>query len=354
MNGSHWGREIRRHPLPWAVGAALALAVAIVWVGRSWFGQSTPLARSHFQVIGFYENKTPGAPAPSSRSSFLQHWRSLTTVSPRWFSVQADGSVSDLGYDASVAAFARRHHIALVPLVTNLGSAMLSTAALRQTTAANLQRIVRHDRLAGVNIDFELLPAADRTTLSDFVADLRRRLGPDKIIAVSVFPLVGLPASINGADDYGLLARWANYLVIMAYDHHYSGGPPGAVAPYGWVEANVRRALTLVPADHLVLAIGMYGYDWVNNGAAGPAATVSDTAAQALARQHGLTPVYDRATSQNHFTYTAGGVSHVVWYMGDRSAAARVALARQYHLAGVALWRLGDEDPRFWRSLSGP
>jgi spore germination protein len=355
MNGNSWQtwmQSLRRHPLPWGVGGLILVALVVVWVVRAHRAGVLPGGR--FQVVGFYENKSPGDPTPSSWASFSNHWRSLTTVSPRWFSVQGNGTVADIGYDARVATFARQHHVALVPLFTNVGSAMLDSATLRRTTAANIARIVKADRLNGVNLDFELLPAGDRAALTALVEDVRRDVPTGDVVAVSVFPLVGLPASINGADDYPALAHWATYLVIMAYDHHYSGGPPGPVAPYGWVAANVRQALTLVPAKKLVLAIGMYGYDWVNTGAPGPAATVSDVEAEALARQHNIHPLYDAAISQNHFTYVSGGVSHVVWYMGDRSASARIALARDHHLAGVALWRLGDEDPRFWRALAGP
>jgi spore germination protein len=252
-----------------------------------------------------------------------------------------------------MARFARDHHVLLVPLVNNANgtSNMLWTAMTRRTAAHNLARIVELDHLDGLNIDFELLKPSSRNDLTAFVAELRRDLGPGKILAVSVFPLLGVPAAVNGADDYRGLQRYANYLVVMTYDHHYDGGPPGPVAPYGWVEANVTALLRRVPASKLMLAIGMYGYDWVNNGRPGPATSLSDVQAEQLAAAHGVTPQYVSDISQNRFSYTVNGVSHVVWYMGDRSAEARARLARQDHLAGVALWRLGYEDPRFWTRL---
>ena len=341
----------RRHPaVLWgiAVGAALLLVWGLVRVTR---GPAAPMALGgRFQIVGFYQNTSPGSPRPGSRASFESHVRAITTVTPRWFSMTSTGTVNDVGYDASVASFALTHHVLLVPLVTNVGSGMLTTPAVRTRGAAALAALVKRDHLSGVNIDFELLPASARAGLTDFVALLRHDLGPRPVIAVSVFPLVGVAPSISGAYDYVGLAAHASYLGVMAYDHHYSGGPPGPVAPYSWVVANVDAALKEVPGSKIVLAIGMYGYNWVGTSAS----TVSDVQAEALAKAQGVRPVYNAAESQNTFQYSAAGTTHVVWYMGDRSAKARLALARSKHLAGIALWRLGDEDPRFWSGLGLP
>ncbi|MDA8193173.1 MAG: glycosyl hydrolase family 18 protein [Thermaerobacter sp.] len=346
--GTHW---------VWALLAGGALATALV-VGLVHTRRlSTPhpqLADTRMQVVGFYENQSPGDPHPGSLASLQRNASRITTVSPLWFSVNPDGTVSDLGYDAAVVAFSHQHHIAVVPLVTNAAgsSSVLWLHSTRQAAARNIAQTVRNDHLDGVNLDFELLNPSSRDSLSRFVADLAHALHPmNKVLAVSVFPLVDIPWSVNGADDYAALAQSANYLVMMAYDHHYSGGPAGPVAPYGWVEANVDAALRVVPANHLVLAIGMYGYDWINNGQSGPAATVSDVQAKALAQRYGASIQYLAADSQNMFTYQNGGIPHIVYFMGNRSAQARLGLARQKHLAGVALWRLGDEDPAFWQGF---
>ncbi len=308
----------------------------------------------HFQVVGFYQNTPVSGQGPTSLASYRAHSRQITTVSPLWFSVAPNGSLSDNGADPSLVRLAHADHRLVVPLVTNAGGAtqVLLRSSTRRLAAKNIVQAVRAHNLDGVDLDFELLKPWSRNDLNRFVADLAAKLKTlHKVLAVSVFPLVGLPSAVNGADDYAALAASANYLVIMAYDHHYNGSPPGPVAPYGWVQANVDQALKLAPARKLVLGIGMYGYDWIANQPTKPATTVSDVAAETLAKVHGVNPVYVADISQNTFSYTTNGVPHVVWYMGDRSAQARVALAEAKHLAGVALWQLGDEDPRFWRVM---
>ncbi len=347
-----WVRNHRRL----SAGLTVVAALLVVWArwpatGKKFFGAPKS---SGLQAVGFYENHTVGSANPGSWSSLQSHWRQLSSISPHWFAVNPDGSVTDIGYNGGLVAWAHTHHLTVVPLVTNaLGSTdVLWTQATRRAAAHHIESLMQQDHLDGVNIDFELLNPDSRDDLSRFVGDLAAYTkAHQKILAVSVFPLVGLPYAVNGADNYSALAQEANYLVIMAYDHHYSGGPPGPVAPWGWVNDNIKAALTHAPSDRLMLAIGMYGYDWVDSGGAEPAATVPDFAAQKLAQQYGTVPHYLADISQNEFRYTAGGTPHIVYYMGDRSAGARVALALQYHLAGVALWRLGYEDPRFWDTI---
>lgn len=348
-----WWRRNRRRGLVVGGLVLLVILVGIIQGAKSKRQQAAPAGPS-FNVVGFYENQSPGDTHPGSRSSFDAHWRYLTTVTPRWFAVNPGGSVTDVGYDSSLVSAAHRHHIRVVPLVTNAGgqTSVLWAHATRIRAARNLAQIVNKDGLDGVNIDFELLSPASRPDLTRFVADVARFLRPErKVVAVSVFPLVGLPSSINGAYDYRSLAQVANYLVLMAYDHHYSGGPAGPVAPYWWVKANVHAALQQVPGRQLVLAIGMYGYDWINNGLPGNALTIPDYQAKQMADTMHRPIQYSSSSSQNRFTYVRNGVSHVVYFMGDRSAQIRLALAKKEHLAGIALWRLGYEDAGFFKRL---
>ena len=348
----------RNRVLAGVIGGLVAVFLAIWAVNGRKFSLDGPTAMpatpSTFQVVGFYENKTAGDGMPSSRVSFDAHSRQLTQVSPLWFSVDPNGTVVNTGYDPSLVTDAHNRHVPVVPLFVNAqGSTnVLLSRATRRLAARNIARVVSQDHLDGASIDFELLKPTSRTDLSRFVTVLANFLHPShKIVAVSVFPLVGLPASINGAYDYKALAASADYLVIMAYDHHYSGGPPGPVSPYPWVKSNVQAALKQAPANRLVLSIGMYGYDWINNGQAGNAPTLADVTAQALAKSKGAPIHYVASESQSEFTYSQHGTSHIVWFMGDRSAQARLALAKQYHLAGISLWRLGMEDPNFWKIL---
>ena len=52
------------------------------------------------------------------------------------------------------------------------------------------------------------------------------------------------------------------------------------------------------------------------------------------------------------FTYTEAGTKYEVWYENRHSTAAKLRLVDKYNLRGVAVWRLGYEDPGIWEVLS--
>ena len=59
------------------------------------------------------------------------------------------------------------------------------------------------------------------------------------------------------------------------------------------------------------------------------------------------------ALSEPWFTYTDDlGQSHEVWYADGASVAARLALVQRYGLGGIAVWRLGGEDPASWSAIA--
>ena len=57
----------------------------------------------------------------------------------------------------------------------------------------------------------------------------------------------------------------------MLYDEHYPTGLPGPVASQAWYDESAIRALTLIPRDKAIFAIGTYGYHWDDTGDKRPA-----------------------------------------------------------------------------------
>jgi spore germination protein YaaH len=119
------------------------------------------------------------------------------------------------------------------------------------------------------------------------------------------------------------------------------------VAPIGWVRQNLGYAMKSIPRERIYLGVAAYGYDWtLGDGTA----TVSTLQAQALLRKYGIQPTWDTASHEYHFAYKDNG-SHDVWYEDQRSFADKLALAKQTHIGGIAIWRLGYESPDIWKQL---
>jgi len=61
---------------------------------------------------------------------------------------------------------------------------------------------------------------------------------------------------------------------------------------------------------------------------------------------------WDDVSKSPHFSYTsADGENHQVWYENSQSLKYKVDLVNNYDIAGVALWKLGDEDPNSWQVM---
>ena len=120
------------------------------------------------------------------------------------------------------------------------------------------------------------------------------------------------------------------------------------MASLGWVEKVLRYAVGVLPRQKIVLGLPAYGYVWGSkNGRA-----ITHAGAASLLARHGLRPLWDAAARVPYFRYTQSGTTYAVWYENAQSGAVKAALARRYGLRGVAVWRLGYEDPELWAALA--
>ncbi len=301
-------------------------------------------------VLGFYTQYSPSSTA--SQNSLAAHVHQISAISPLWYSFRADGSLHALGYHyASVCRYAAAHHVAVYPVVINgfSNQQVVENPAIRQQVVTQLRGLALQDGYAGYNIDFEGLNPSARQGMNALVIALARALKPiGREIVVDVPPKTTPNNQYAMPYDFGVLGRYANQIVLMTYDYHSVGTPPGPVAPFPWMVASVRYALSRMPAKKIVLGLAAYGYDWSSTG---HTTEYHDRAVEALARREGVRVRWNAVNREFTFQYVQQGIRHVVWFENGFSDRFRLQLARQDHLGGVALWRLGDENPRFWQSV---
>ncbi len=298
-------------------------------------------------VIGYYENPWPGTPDKTgSFPSMKTFAKSMTGVGPFWYKATADGSLeakdSQLVYDT-----ARQLGLKMFPLITNktgATDAVLGDPATRTKVTDNIAKLVQEKNYDGVNIDFELLPPNQRDNLTAFMAELYPKLkGMNKTLIISVFPQVDVAPDVSGAYNYPEIAKNADFLQIMTYDHHWSTSPPGPLAPIDWYEKNIKYAIDQCGGPHkVIVGVGAYGYDWVTGK---DAETVNYVDAIVRAEKNGAKIMYDDTAQAPHFKYDDG---HEVWFENDKSTAAKLDVIAKYNPAGIAIWRLGQEQPEIW------
>ncbi len=301
----------------------------------------------HPMVMGFYENGGGGGD-PSSWPSLRQHSKEIQIVSPYWYRINASGSLTADNTDPHITRFSHQRDMRIWPLFGNSGTNPMHSSSARLAMTSAIVDLVQKHNFDGAFVDFELLAPSSRDDLSTFLHDLSGRLHKlGKGVGVAVFPKVGITTDVSYPYDYPALGGETDAVVVMAYDHHYDGGPPGAVAPLPWVKQNLQFALQHIPKARIYLGVAGYGYDW----SGGSATTVSTLQAQALLKKYGIRPTWDTTAQEYHFSYQDNG-SHEVWYEDPRSFATKLSLARRNHIGGIALWRLGYEAPDFWTKLT--
>ncbi len=300
-------------------------------------------------VLGYYTQYSPNS--VTSQASLSANLSTITDIAPLWYTLRANGSLHTMGYNrAAIRQYATSHGIGVYPLVTNAGAnaTILTNLAIRNHVVTSLTQLAVRDHYPGFNIDFEGLNYWDRQGMSAFVIALAQRLKPlGKVVTVAVIPKT-VTDPYGRAYNFRVLGQYAAKVVLMTYDHHDIGSPPGPVAPMGWVTGAVQYALTRMPAKKIVLGLAAYGYNWGSNGTT---VEVHDLQAVNLAHQEGTPIQWNSTYGEATFQYTKGGVSHTVWFENGYSNAAKIALTKADHLGGVAIWRLGDEDPHLWTVL---
>ena len=81
---------------------------------------------------------------------------------------------------------------------------------------------------------------------------------------------------------------------------------------------------------------------------------VSAPDAVKLAKAHGQAIAREAPAANPHFAYKGPlGDTHTVWWLDAAAFRAQRAAALARHARGVAIWRLGLEDPALW-AKAGP
>jgi spore germination protein len=208
---------------------------------------------------------------------------------------------------------------------------------------------------SGVQIDFENLAPGDRDAYTTFLKQLKGQLAAHKL-TLSIAAAAKTRDTHDGwggATDYAALGQVVDYFYIMAYDEHWTGGEPGPVASLSWVEQVIRYATGVIPAQKILLGLPFYGYDWAVQPSAGTnsaKAFGSERMAERMV-QFGAKVKWDPVAGENVATFKSQNGDRIAWYPTEQSLDAKLKLAYQYNLKGVALWRLGFEPESWWEKL---
>jgi peptidoglycan-N-acetylglucosamine deacetylase len=211
------------------------------------------------------------------------------------------------------------------------------------------------DHYRGLMIDFESFPKKAQpgyvALLNDLSFDLHAK-GLKLYVSVQVR---------NEDYDYKAIAAAVDGVVIMNYDEHFPGGTPGPVASQDWFIGNLESAIKEIPKEKLIVAIGNYGYDWVERpkkdklppGVADKSVSVQEAWIGSRDSEEDID--FDGDALNPHFSYRDDdNFRHDVWFLDAVTALNQMRSAQTLGIQTFALWRLGAEDRSLWRVWDMP
>ncbi len=143
----------------------------------------------------------------------------------------------------------------------------------------------------------------------------------------------------------------------MTYDEHWASSPEaGSVASLPWVRKGLERILEQVPAEKLLLGIPFYTRLWQETPLEDGAVKVVSKAysmdqVRSILAEKGAVPVWDETDGQYYAEYEEDGNTFKVWLEDETSVRSRVDLMKEYSLAGIASWEMGNESDGIWEAI---
>ena len=323
-------------------------------VGNSPVAVSTPNYGTPL-AIGFYVNWDD-----SSLASLKQNYKSLDWMIPEWIRLSGDEKdplVLDIDKEAQDALdFLQRNKpdMPVLPLLQNYKNEQwnsdilvrsISTEDQRQHLITALLATIEKYKFGGITIDIEEVPQASQTNLFVFMKELRAAFKSRGLILAQAVPFD------NPDWNYKAYASVTDYLMLMAYDQHWSTGEAGPIAGQDWFDAILKKRMAELSPAQTIVCFGNYGYNWANDKR--EAETVSFQESLLTAKESLDSPAdikFDPVSKNPYFSYDEDdGKHHTLWFLDASTAYNQIKSAQPYKVAGFALWRLGSEDPSLWK-----
>lgn len=287
----------------------------------------------------------------------------INEVAPMYLNLTKNGNLSISNLDEEFISEMKKMNIKVTPFLSNHWSRSKGRAAVKNREKLTLQLvecIIKYD-LDGINVDIENLTQKDRENFSEFVKLLKERMPKGKSLTVSVAANpYGNTTGWQGSYDYGTIGEYSDYIFLMSYDEHSTGGSCGPVASAKFVEESIQYALRYIDKNKIVMGIPLYGRYWKEGEDYGGDAIVIGDVPRILNKLKGKS-VYDEEyqTAKANF-YVSGNSkikvngevleegNYTVWYENEQSIRYKLYLVNKYNLKGAGVWALGQEKVDVW------
>lgn len=306
-------------------------------------------------------------------ATVLANSRGVNVMSPTWFYLNDnDGSLADIG-SRSYVDYCHSQGVKVWGLVSNLENSEVDSAyvlthtSVRENLVNQIISKALNYSLDGINVDFEALSSDVGDGFIQFIRELSLKCD-DNGLVLSVDNYV--PSSYTQFYNRAEQANYADYVILMAYDEHYSGSDEGSVASIGFVETGAKDTLAEgVPAEQLVLGMPFYTRVWAetpkeDEGDSAEAASEDyvgyDLSSEAVSMAEARTRIdanqapinWLEDCGQNYAQYEKDSVTYKIWLEDAQSLEKKLEVMQSLNLAGGAFWKSGMETADVWDTIN--
>lgn len=275
----------------------------------------------------------------------------INTLSPRWLFLDKTG-LNRSAVDPDLVDWAHRNGKRVWVLFGNrfdqqLTHDVLTDAGKRRALVDEVFNVIKENDIDGLNVDFENVGAQDRAAFTTFIRELAAAM--DKAgatLSVDLSPDSG--SDWTDAYDYAELGKSADYIVLMGYDEHWSGGPAGSVSSLPWLQSGLGKLIESVPASKVILGLPLYTRNWPDGAKSQDWTIIQQNEA---VRARSISAEWQADLAQYTARYRFGDKSYRVWLEDGRSLSAKVRMAERHGVAGYAYWYMGAESADVWTSV---
>ena len=308
------------------------------------------------ELLGYYL-----ADNELTRKSLKKCQDIIKGVIPVWIEIKAEGSVL-IKREVKQENELLKDYFSpdeISPLLQNYNlkneesNKLLENRTVWGRMADKIIKFLQKNKLTSLNINIEGINSSKEKKLNQFIQFFSKKVKKHKIKLE-----VSIPAKIEdnnsnwgGAYNYKYLGKVADKLMIMAYDYHWSGGPPGAIAPFFWVRDVIDYSLMSCPPGKIYLGLPCYGYDWVVNCPGKKGRGLSYYQVMKIREKYSCQMDWDYESRSPFIKYSKNGQQHEVWFENGKSLKEKIKLVQTFELGGAVFWRLGLEDLSVWDKI---
>ncbi len=256
-------------------------------------------------------------------------------------------------FDASATHYNQR--ILTIRMINNKTNFdVLKNKAVQQKVISQSIAMAQEHNFQGILLDLELvsLPFASITSqMNSFVEEFHKEAHNHNL----EFSLALYADTFYRIRPYDVvfLSKYADRVMLMAYDFHKSKGNPGPNFPldgkdtYGYdFKLMVTDFLNMVPKEKLVVIFGLFGYDWTVNDS-----QKTEEQAQSLSyleikqqfvdscKARHCTVKQDALSSETKVEYTDSDLqNHIVWFETLDSIEKKKQFLKQKGIESTSYW----------------